>query len=188
MWGKVHSCVLHDLSWHNLGVLSADISWGLLESQLKVPPNCFKQWPVKQYSIAFSADPAKLIYDHKEIQFFTFWLIDFIYSFFSDLFPQQLAPSVSVVTSSPNSPNSPNNQQSFTVETGSDPNNGGGFHLNLLVFLFVYLFCTKMTALVESTFGNPAELFIFITFHNHSKIFWYGILLKTRDIFWYTAK
>ena len=123
-WGKVHSCVLHDLSWHNLGVLSADISWGLLESQLKVPPNCFKQWPVKQYSIAFSADPAKLIYDHKEILFFTFWLIDFIYSYFLDLFPQQLAPSVSVVTSSPNSPNSPNNQQSFTVETGSDPNNG----------------------------------------------------------------
>ena len=54
--------------------------------------------------------------------------------FFSDLFPQQLASSVSVVTSSPNSPNSPNNQQSFTVETGSDPNNGGGFHQHLLVF------------------------------------------------------
>ena len=39
-----------------------------------------------------------------------------------DIFLQQL-PSVNVVTSSPNI-SSPNNQQSFTIETGSDPNNG----------------------------------------------------------------
>ena len=37
---------------------------------------------------------------------------------FSDLFPQNILPTVSVVTSSPN------NTQSFKIETGSDPDNG----------------------------------------------------------------
>ena len=54
----------------------------------------------------------------------------------------------------------------------------GEFHLHFLVFTFVYQFYTRMTALglVESTFWNPALLFIFIAFHNDLKIFWYGVL------------
>ena len=40
------------------------------------------------------------------------------FSFLSDLFPQQIVPTVSVVTSAPN------NTQSFKIETGSDPDNG----------------------------------------------------------------
>ena len=57
---------------------------------------------------------------------------------------------------------------------------GYGFHLHLLVYPFIYWFNTKITALVESTFWNPAELFIFISFHNHFKLFCQCVLLKTR--------
>jgi hypothetical protein len=68
-----------------------------------------------------------------------------------------------------------------------------GFHLHLLVYPFIYHFFTRMSALVESTSSNPAELFIFISFHNHFKIFWYCVLPKTRFIscsylFWDTVK
>ena len=59
----------------------------------------------------------------------------------------------------------------------------GGFHVHLLVYPFIYHFFTRKSALVESTFSNPAELFIFISFHIHFKIFWYSGLLKTRGIF-----
>ena len=40
----------------------------------------------------------------------------------------------------------------------------GGFHLHLLVFPFVYQLYTRETALLQSSFWNPAELFIFVAF------------------------
>ena len=42
---------------------------------------------------------------------------------------------------------------------------------------------TRITALFESPFWNPADLFSFISFHNHFKIFRYDVLLKTRVMF-----
>ena len=49
-------------------------------------------------------------------------------------------------------------------QTSTNPcNNQGGFHLHLLIldFPFLYQFYSKMAILVESTFKNPTELFIF---------------------------
>ena len=42
--------------------------------------------------------------------------------------------------------------------------------------------------LVESIFWNPVELFVFKSVHNHFKLFWYGVLIKIRGVFWRTAK
>ena len=47
----------------------------------------------------------------------------------------------------------------------------GAFNLLLLEFTFVYQFYSRKTNLVKSTFGNPAGLFAFMSFHNHFKIF-----------------
>ena len=51
-----------------------------------------------------------------------------------------------------------------------------GFIYTFWVFFpFVYQFYTRMTStLVESKCWNPAELYIFIAFHNNFKIFLYG--------------
>ena len=43
----------------------------------------------------------------------------------------------------------------------------GAFYLHLLEF--ICHFFSRMTTLVESTFWSPAELFIFLSFHNHFK-------------------
>ena len=52
----------------------------------------------------------------------------------------------------------------------------GGFHLHLQVYPFIYQFYTRMTVLIETTFWNHAELFIFTLFQN--------ILPKTRGSFY----
>ena len=52
-----------------------------------------------------------------------------------------------------------------------------------LPFHLTCQFYTGMTALVELTFWNPAEIFIFISIYNLLKTFWYGVLPKTRGIF-----
>ena len=46
-----------------------------------------------------------------------------------------------------------------------------------------YFYQCRITALVESQFWNPAELFSFISFHNHFKIFRYDELLTIRVMF-----
>ena len=45
---------------------------------------------------------------------------------------------------------------------------------------FVYHFCARITALVQSTFWNSAELFLFILFQN---VLRYVVLFKTRGNF-----
>ena len=40
-----------------------------------------------------------------------------------------------------------------------------------------------MTTLMEQTFWNPVELFVFESVHNNLKLYWYGVLLKMRSIF-----
>ena len=51
-----------------------------------------------------------------------------------------------------------------------------------LNFPFVYQFYTRLTAILESTFLNLAELFIFKVFHNNFKIFWYGVYSSLQKI------
>ena len=58
-----------------------------------------------------------------------------------------------------------------------------GFHRHLLAHPFINQLYTRITALVESPFWNPVELFSFVSFHNHFKIFQYDVLLKTRVMF-----
>ena len=55
----------------------------------------------------------------------------------------------------------------------------GGFHLHLFVFPFVYQFYTRMTAWVESTFLNPAELLFFLSFQN---IMIWCVTLNVKDL------
>ena len=59
----------------------------------------------------------------------------------------------------------------------------GAVYLHLLEFFFIYQFYSWMTTLVERTFWNPVELFVFKSVHNNLKLFWYGVLLKMRGIF-----
>ena len=59
----------------------------------------------------------------------------------------------------------------------------GAFNLHLLEFAFVYQFYSRKTTLVESTFWNLVGLFVFMSFHNNFKMFWYCVLLKMRGIF-----
>ena len=41
-----------------------------------------------------------------------------------------------------------------------------------------------MTTLVEPTFWNPVELFVFMSsFHNHLKLFWCGVYFKQKASF-----
>ena len=46
------------------------------------------------------------------------------------------------------------------------------FHLCLFNFPFIYQFYSMMNILVKPTCWNPADLFIFKSFHQHFKIFW----------------
>ena len=64
--------------------------------------------------------------------------------------------------------------------------------LHHLINHFIYKIFTRITALDESTFLNPAEQFIFISLHSRFKVYWYGLLLRMRYIFfsylfWVTA-
>ena len=47
----------------------------------------------------------------------------------------------------------------------------GAFYLHLLELFFVYQFYSRVTTLVESTSQNPVEIFVFMSFHNHLKLF-----------------
>ena len=45
-------------------------------------------------------------------------------------------------------------------------------YVHLLEFTFFYQFYSRITTLVVLTFWNPVELFVYISFHSHFKLFW----------------
>ena len=58
------------------------------------------------------------------------------------------------------------------------PANIDSFHLCLFNFPFIYHFYFVITNLFKSPCWNPADLFIFKSFHQHFKKMWKGVLLK----------